>query len=57
MLAKANPPSDGSGHALVIGGSIAGLLTARVLYEHFGRVTVVERDHFPEGPEFRKGVP
>jgi 2-polyprenyl-6-methoxyphenol hydroxylase-like FAD-dependent oxidoreductase len=57
MLAKTNPPSDGSGHALVIGGSMAGLLTARVLSERFGRVTIVERDRFPEGPEFRKGVP
>ncbi len=57
MLAKTNPPSDGSGHALVIGGSMAGLLAARVLSERFGRVTIVERDSFPEGPEFRKGVP
>src|ERR671916_1887881 len=57
MLAKTNPPSDRSGHALVIGGSIAGLLTARVLSERFGWVTIVERDRFPEGPKFRKGVP
>jgi 2-polyprenyl-6-methoxyphenol hydroxylase-like FAD-dependent oxidoreductase len=58
MLAKTNPPTVGeSGHALVIGGSMAGLLTARVLSERFERVTVVERDHFPEGPAFRKGVP
>jgi len=49
-------PEAGS-HALVIGGSMAGLLSARVLSERFGRVTIVERDHFPEGPEFRKGVP
>jgi 2-polyprenyl-6-methoxyphenol hydroxylase-like FAD-dependent oxidoreductase len=57
MLAKTNPPSDRSGHALVIGGSIAGLLTARVLSERFKWVTIVERDRFPEGPRFRKGVP
>ncbi len=57
MLAKTNPPIGESGHALVIGGSMAGLLTARVLSERFERVTVVERDHFPEGPAFRKGVP
>lgn len=43
--------------AVVIGGSMAGLLTARVLAGHFERVTVVERDHFPDGPTFRKGVP
>lgn len=49
------PASDD--HAVVIGGSMAGLLAARVLSDHFGRVTVVERDGFSEGPEFRKGVP
>ncbi len=57
MLTKTNSPSNGGGHALVIGGSMAGLLAARVLSEHFGRVTIVERDRFPEGPGFRKGVP
>jgi 2-polyprenyl-6-methoxyphenol hydroxylase-like FAD-dependent oxidoreductase len=57
MSAKTNPPIDGSGHALVIGGSMAGLLTARVLSEHFRWVTIVERDSFPENPGFRKGVP
>jgi 2-polyprenyl-6-methoxyphenol hydroxylase-like FAD-dependent oxidoreductase len=45
------------GHALVIGGSIAGLLAARVLSDHFAQVTIVERDWFPDGPEFRAGVP
>lgn len=46
-----------SGHALVVGGSMAGLLAARVLADHFERVTIVERDGYPTGPEFRKGVP
>jgi 2-polyprenyl-6-methoxyphenol hydroxylase-like FAD-dependent oxidoreductase len=36
---------------------MSGLLAARVLSDHFGRVTVVERDRFPEGFESRKGVP
>jgi 2-polyprenyl-6-methoxyphenol hydroxylase-like FAD-dependent oxidoreductase len=36
---------------------MAGLLAARVLSDHFGRVTIVERDRFPEEPSFRKGVP
>jgi 2-polyprenyl-6-methoxyphenol hydroxylase-like FAD-dependent oxidoreductase len=36
---------------------MAGLLAARVLADHFGRVTIVERDALPEGPAFRKGVP
>jgi 2-polyprenyl-6-methoxyphenol hydroxylase-like FAD-dependent oxidoreductase len=45
------------GHALVVGGSIAGLFVARVLAEYFERVTLIERDSFTESPEFRKGVP
>jgi 2-polyprenyl-6-methoxyphenol hydroxylase-like FAD-dependent oxidoreductase len=57
MSNKTNFSSYGGGHALVIGGSMAGLLAARVLADHVGRVTIVERDNFPEGPEFRKGVP
>lgn len=44
-------------HALVIGGSLAGLLSARVLSDHYDRVTVIERDHYPDQPEFRNGVP
>ncbi|MEU4081892.1 monooxygenase [Streptomyces venezuelae] len=44
-------------HAVVIGGSLAGLLAARVLAEHAEKVTVVERDRLPEGPEARPGVP
>ncbi|MEV4949052.1 FAD-dependent monooxygenase [Streptomyces sp. NPDC053755] len=47
----------GTRHAVVIGGSLAGLLAARVLSEHAERVTVVERDRFPEGPDARPGVP
>jgi 2-polyprenyl-6-methoxyphenol hydroxylase-like FAD-dependent oxidoreductase len=44
-------------HAAVIGGSIAGLWTARVLADHFDRVTVIDRDHFPDSAEARKGAP
>ncbi|TFI51143.1 2-polyprenyl-6-methoxyphenol hydroxylase-like oxidoreductase [Mastigocladus laminosus UU774] len=45
-------------HAIVIGGSMAGLLTARVLTDYFERVTILERDHFPvEAPASRKGIP
>jgi 2-polyprenyl-6-methoxyphenol hydroxylase-like FAD-dependent oxidoreductase len=46
-----------SGHAVVIGGSMAGLLAARVLADFFERVTIIERDQFPFGPVPRKGVP
>ncbi|MCG8348369.1 MAG: hypothetical protein MI924_11390 [Chloroflexales bacterium] len=44
-------------HALVIGGSIAGLLSAWILADHFEQVTIIERDHYPEEPISRKGVP
>ena len=36
-------------HAVVIGGSMAGLLAARSLTEAYERVTVVERDALPAG--------
>ena len=44
-------------HAVVLGGSIAGLLAAHVLSEHYARVTVVERDRLPTHPGHRRGVP
>ncbi len=44
-------------HALVIGGSVTGLLTARVLSEHFAQVTILERDPVHNVPESRKGQP
>ncbi|WP_416971138.1 FAD-dependent oxidoreductase [Streptomyces sp. 4F14] len=40
-----------------MGGSLAGLLAARVLAGQAERVTVVERDRFPEGGGARPGVP
>jgi 2-polyprenyl-6-methoxyphenol hydroxylase-like FAD-dependent oxidoreductase len=51
-------PNDRLGkHAIVIGGSIAGLLTARVLCRHFEHVTIIERDTLSDNSEGRKGVP
>jgi 2-polyprenyl-6-methoxyphenol hydroxylase-like FAD-dependent oxidoreductase len=44
-------------HAIVIGGSMAGLMAARVLSDHFERVTLVERDKMNDAPESRKGQP
>lgn len=44
-------------HAIVVGGSMAGLLAARALADYFDRVTIVERDTLPDGPEFRNGAP
>lgn len=43
--------------AVVVGGSMAGLIVTRVLAEHFEKVTLLERDVLPEGPEQRRGVP
>jgi 2-polyprenyl-6-methoxyphenol hydroxylase-like FAD-dependent oxidoreductase len=45
------------GHAVVIGGSIAGLTVARVLIDYFTQVTIIERDRLPDAPHFRRGVP
>ncbi|MDH6224065.1 FAD-dependent monooxygenase [Streptomyces sp. MJP52] len=42
--------------AVVVGGSITGMLAAAVLAEH-ADVTVVERDLLPDGPEPRRGLP
>jgi len=44
-------------HAIVIGGSIAGTLAARVLSDFYRQVTVVERDRLTDEPEPRKAVP
>ena len=33
-------------HAVVLGGSLAGLLAARVLADHFDHVTLIERDAY-----------
>jgi 2-polyprenyl-6-methoxyphenol hydroxylase-like FAD-dependent oxidoreductase len=43
--------------AVVIGGSMAGLLAGRVLADHFEQVTILERDTLEQGPTVRKGAP
>ncbi len=43
--------------AIVIGGSMAGLLTAKMLAEHYRDVLLIERDHVPATAEHRRGVP
>jgi 2-polyprenyl-6-methoxyphenol hydroxylase-like FAD-dependent oxidoreductase len=43
--------------AIVLGASIAGLLTARVLCGRFAEVVLLERDELSEGPAPRKGTP
>jgi 2-polyprenyl-6-methoxyphenol hydroxylase-like FAD-dependent oxidoreductase len=44
-------------HAIVLGGSIAGLLAARVLADAYDRVTVVDRDELVPGTKPRRGAP
>jgi 2-polyprenyl-6-methoxyphenol hydroxylase-like FAD-dependent oxidoreductase len=44
-------------HAVVLGGSLAGLLAARVLSDHFEHVTLIERDVYTETTETRRGIP
>jgi 2-polyprenyl-6-methoxyphenol hydroxylase-like FAD-dependent oxidoreductase len=51
------PQHQHSAHAVVIGGSVAGLLAARLLADHFARVTVIERDRLLAQPDFRAGAP
>jgi flavin-dependent dehydrogenase len=51
------PAPSGRDHAVVIGGSLGGLLAARALSAHFTRVTIVERDAVHDQPEARKGQP
>jgi 2-polyprenyl-6-methoxyphenol hydroxylase-like FAD-dependent oxidoreductase len=46
-----------SGHAIVLGASIGGLLAARVLSESYAKVTVVDRDELHDDASIRKGVP
>jgi 2-polyprenyl-6-methoxyphenol hydroxylase-like FAD-dependent oxidoreductase len=42
-------------HAIVVGGSFAGLITAKVLSRYFERVTIIEKDTVHRYPESRKG--
>ena len=45
-------------HAIVLGASMAGLLTAAVLAEHYWHVTVLDRDTLAPDPDrARRGVP
>src|SRR5215469_5505741 len=44
-------------HAVVVGGSMAGLMTARVLADHFDSVTVFERDQIEDRPAIHKSIP
>ena len=43
--------------AVVLGGSMAGLVAARVLADAYAEVVVVERDKLPDAAAHRRGVP
>lgn len=49
--------SERSGHAVVVGASMAGILAARVLVDRFEAVTLIERDSLPDHALARPGVP
>ncbi|MEU9376922.1 FAD-dependent monooxygenase [Streptomyces sp. NPDC048255] len=51
-MTQSSPPR----HAVVIGGSMAGLLAAAVLAEH-ATVTIIDADSLPERPAPRRGLP
>ncbi|MFI1281849.1 NAD(P)/FAD-dependent oxidoreductase [Streptomyces sp. NPDC020858] len=51
-MTQSSPPR----HAVVIGGSMAGLLAAAVLAEH-ATVTIIDADTLPDSPEPRRGLP
>jgi 2-polyprenyl-6-methoxyphenol hydroxylase-like FAD-dependent oxidoreductase len=44
-------------HAIVVGGSIAGLITAHALADYFQLVTILERDELEDRPVIHKSVP
>ncbi|MEM7591177.1 MAG: FAD-dependent monooxygenase [Cyanobacteria bacterium P01_A01_bin.83] len=54
---KKNSPKSLGNRVIVIGGSIAGLISARVLVDYFQQVIIVERDELSPTPQARRGVP
>ncbi|MBP2327167.1 ubiquinone/menaquinone biosynthesis C-methylase UbiE/2-polyprenyl-6-methoxyphenol hydroxylase-like FAD-dependent oxidoreductase [Kibdelosporangium banguiense] len=51
------PEHNNGLHAVVLGGSLAGMCAAAALAGHMGKVTLIERDLYPDGPHWRRGVP
>ncbi|MFW3171180.1 FAD-dependent oxidoreductase [Geodermatophilus sp. CPCC 206100] len=51
------PTTGRNGTVIVVGASMAGLLAARVLAEHAGRVVVLDHDTLPEDAVPRGGAP
>ncbi|WP_433223471.1 FAD-dependent oxidoreductase [Dactylosporangium sp. CS-047395] len=44
-------------NAVVLGGSVAGLLAAAALAPRYDTIEIIERDDLPYGPEARRGTP
>ncbi|MFJ9695922.1 NAD(P)/FAD-dependent oxidoreductase [Kitasatospora sp. NPDC101183] len=57
MTSSGTGSASGAGTAVVIGGGLAGLTAAWALRGFADRIVVVERDRYPEGLEYRPGVP
>jgi 2-polyprenyl-6-methoxyphenol hydroxylase-like FAD-dependent oxidoreductase len=57
MHGGADMPTHVGQQAVVIGGSLTGLMTARVLADHFDRVTILERDHVDDRPALHQSIP
>ena len=51
-----SPPDSAEGHVLVIGAGMTGLLFGKVLSEVAERVSILDHDELPTGPEFRRGA-
>src|SRR5713226_3849624 len=49
--------STGYKRAVVIGGSISGMLAARVLSDHFAEVIIIEREALAQSAEPRPAIP
>ncbi|MDW4810020.1 NAD(P)-binding protein, partial [Escherichia coli] len=50
-------PKNLGSHAVVIGAGIGGLTAAKALSPFFDKITVLERDDLPTGPDPRSGTP
>ncbi|HJV12884.1 MAG TPA: hypothetical protein VJ625_03245, partial [Propionibacteriaceae bacterium] len=48
---------ENANHAVVIGGSVAGLLAACAVSNYFDRVTILEREVLPPPGQGRRGIP
>lgn len=45
------------GRAVIVGGGLAGMLSAAALAGHCDEITVIEQDTLPTGPQPRKCLP